>query len=233
MVKDKDQGTILIVGASRGIGLGLVREYLLRGWRVIATERKPSPDSALGVLAKASDGALSVEAIDINVPTQIDALATRLQDTQLDVLFVNAGIITPEQPIAQIETETFTHLMLTNVLSPLRVIEALASLVKPKGTIAAMSSAMASISENTTGGAEAYRASKAALNALLRGYTLRAGEERTVLALHPGWVRTEMGGPDAPVEVEQSVKGLADTIAARSGVPGLLFVDYQNMPHAW
>ena len=233
MVKDKDQGTILIVGASRGIGLGLVREYLSRGWRVIATERKPSPDSALGVLAKASDGALSVEAIDINVPTQIDALATRLQGTQLDVLFVNAGIITPEQPIAQIETEAFTHLMLTNVLSPLRVIEALASLVKPKGTIAAMSSAMASISENTTGGAEAYRASKAALNALLRGYTLRAGEERTVLALHPGWVRTEMGGPDAPVEVEQSVKGLADTIAARSGVPGLLFVDYQNMPHAW
>lgn len=233
MVKESGQKAILIIGASRGIGLGLVREYLSRGWRVIATERKPTPDSALGVLAQEVGGSLSVESVDINLPAQIDALAGRLQGTKLDVLFVNAGVMTPEQPIAQIETDAFTHLMLTNVLSPLRVIEALAPLVVPEGTIAAMSSAMGSISENTSGGAEAYRASKAALNSLLRSYTLRAGDGRTLLALHPGWVRTEMGGENAPVRIEESVKGLADTIDARSGTPGLVFVDYKNTTHAW
>lgn len=226
--------SILIVGGSRGIGLGLVREYLSRGWNVIATERNLSPASALGQLARDSNGALRVEMVDINQPEQVSALASQLCDEVLDVLLVNAGIITDtSQPISQISLESFGHLMLTNVLSPLRTIEMLSHLVRPQGTISAMSSAMGSISENTTGGAEAYRASKAALNSLLRSYAARAGGQRTLLALHPGWVRTEMGGSNAPVGVEQCVKGLADTINQRSGKPELVFVDYQNQQIPW
>jgi NAD(P)-dependent dehydrogenase (short-subunit alcohol dehydrogenase family) len=225
--------SILIIGASRGIGLGLVGEYLSRGWNVIATERHPSSTSTLGQLAQNSAGSLRIEAIDINLPEQIVALFKRLQEEEFDALFVNAGVIDRSQSIAQISTEAFNHLMLTNVLSPLRTIEALANLVKPQGTISVMSSLMGSISENTTGGAEAYRASKAALNSLLRSYEVRVNNQQTLLALHPGWVKTEMGGPDAPVEIEQSVKGLADTIEQRSGKSGLVFVDFQNQQIAW
>lgn len=227
--------SILIVGASRGVGLGLVREYLSRGWQVIATERKPSPDSALGRLAQTSAGALRVEAIDIDRPEQIAALSERLRGAALDVLLVNAGVIDndPQLPIGQIGTEEFTRLMVTNALSPLRVIETLAAQVKPQGTIAAMSSGLGSIANNADGGSELYRASKAALNMLLRSYAARAGGERTVLALMPGWVRTDMGGPKAPVTVEQSARGLADTIARHAGQRGMAFVDYQNSPIAW
>ncbi|WP_068637210.1 SDR family NAD(P)-dependent oxidoreductase [Thauera butanivorans] len=226
--------SILIVGASRGIGLGLVREYLSRGWRVIATERKPSPDSALDRLAQESAGALRVEAIDIDRPEQIAALSERLQGTSLDVLLVNAGVIdNPRLPIGEVATEEFVRLMVTNALSPLRVIEALAALVKPRGSIAAMSSGLGSIAGNTEGGSELYRASKATLNMLLRSYTARAGGERTVLALMPGWVRTDMGGPDAAISVEESAKGLADTIARHQGERGTIFVDYQDKPIPW
>lgn len=234
MVQNNRSNTIVIVGASRGIGLGLVREYLARGWQVIATQRSGGADSALGQLAKESAGALIVESLDINEPAQIAQLAQRLQGQTLDVLLVNAGVMPDRvQTIAQFDTEAFSQLMQSNVLGPMRVIEALDALVTPKGTIAAMSSVMASITENTSGGAEAYRTSKAALNASLRSYSLRAGQARSVLALHPGWVRTDMGGENAPVSVQQSVQGLADTIAARSGTAGLLFVDYQNQTHAW
>ena len=234
MTQTSSAPSILIVGASRGIGLGLVREYLSRGWHVIATERKPSPDSELGRLAKASAGALRVEAVDIDRTEQVAVLSARLHGASLDVLFVNAGVIdNPRLPIDKVSTEEFVRLMVTNALSPLRVIEALDELVKPQGTIAAMSSGLGSIAGNTEGGSELYRASKAALNMLLRSYAARAGGERTVLALMPGWVRTDMGGPDALVSVEDSAQGLADTIAQHQGERGTVFVDYRNAPIPW
>jgi len=226
--------TILIVGASRGIGLGLVKEYLSRQWRVIATERVLSDSSDLALLALASDGNLRVEQVDINRREEITNLAERLRDVSLDVLFINAGVSDdPEQTINQISTEEFVHLMVTNALSPLRSIEVLSNLVKPKGCIAAMSSALASVSSNTSGGYEVYRASKAALNMLLRSYAARAGNDRTIFALMPGWVRTSMGGLDAPIDVETSAKGLSDTINNHAGQSGLFFVDFQSQAIPW
>ncbi|WP_175687346.1 SDR family NAD(P)-dependent oxidoreductase [Burkholderia multivorans] len=230
----KNGPVVLVAGASRGIGLGLVREYLSRGWRVIATQRDNGRDGSLNELAKHSEGALTVESLDINEPVQIDALAQKLQGTALDLLIVNAGVSDdPNQTIAEISTDEFNRVMATNALSPLRVIERLARTVVANGTVAALSTALASISQNTTGGYETYRASKAALNMLLRSYVARAGGDRTLLALMPGWVKTDMGGPDALVEIEDSVRGLADTIAKRSGKPGLVFLDYQDQEIAW
>lgn len=227
-----NQPTILIVGASRGIGLGLVREYLGRGWRVIASERTPS--AALAAVAANADGQLRITTLDINDRAQISAVADSLRGESLDVLFVNAGVSDdPAQTINEISTEEFTHLMVTNALSPLRVIETLGPLVKADGRIAAMSSSLGSISTNTDGGYEAYRASKAALNMLLRSHVARAGGQRSFLALMPGWVRTDMGGPAAPVEVEDSVRGLADVIDRHAGTTGLAFVDYQGKVIPW
>jgi NAD(P)-dependent dehydrogenase (short-subunit alcohol dehydrogenase family) len=230
----KEDRTVLLLGASRGIGLGLVDEYLDRGWRVIATQRSLSSAPALAERVKTANGALTVLRADINRPEDLVALSQQLSNVTLDLLFVVAGISDdPNQTIGQISTEEFNHLMLTNVLSPMRALEQLARYVRPEGSLAVMTSALGSISENTTGGYEAYRASKAALNMLLRSYAARAGGDRSILALMPGWVKTDMGGPDAPVEVKDSTAGLADTIAKHAGQPGLVFVDYQGNTIAW
>jgi NAD(P)-dependent dehydrogenase (short-subunit alcohol dehydrogenase family) len=226
--------TVLLLGASRGIGLGLVEEYLGRGWRVIATQRSLMVAPALCALSARAEGALTILSADVNRQDDIAAIARRLEGITLDLLFVVAGVSDdPAQTIGQISTDEFQHLMLTNALSPLRAIERLAQHVRSDGSIAVLSSALGSISGNTTGGYETYRASKAALNMLLRSYAARAGGEQSLLALMPGWVKTDMGGPDAQVEIKDSTAGLADTIAKHAGQPGLVFVDYQDNPIAW
>jgi len=231
---EQHQRTALLLGASRGIGLGLVEEYLSRGWRVIATQRGVTVAPALWELVAKSEGALTILSADINLPDDIAALSRQLDGITLDLLFVVAGVSDdPNQTIGQISTDEFNHLMVTNALSPMRAIEQLAQYVRPDGSLAVMSSALGSISTNTNGGYEIYRASKAALNMLLRSYVARAGGARSILALMPGWVRTDMGGPDAPVEVKDSTRGLADTIGKHAGRSGLVFVDYQNNEIAW
>lgn len=230
----QQERTVLLLGASRGIGLGLVEEYLGRGWRVIATQRSLSVAPALRELAAKAEGALTILNADINRPDDIAALSRQLEGITLDLLFVVAGVSDdPNQTIGQISVEEFNHLMVTNALSPMRALEQLAQHVRPEGSLAVMSSALGSISTNTTGGYETYRASKAALNMLLRSYAARAGGERSILALMPGWVKTDMGGPDAPVEVKDSTAGLADTIARHAGQPGAVFVDYQGNAIPW
>lgn len=226
--------TVLIAGASRGLGFGLTRELLVRGWRVIATERTAGGSQALKDLAEFNSGRLVLEVLDIADATSIVALGERLSDQRLDWLFVNAGVSdAPDQTVGQISDAEFAHVMATNALGPMRVIDRFQALVVPKGLIAVMSSALGSVSLDPPLGYEVYSASKAALNRLMRSYAVRAGGERTLLAMMPGWVRTDMGGLDAPVDVPTSAEGLADTLAARAGQPGLAFVDYQNNPIPW
>jgi NAD(P)-dependent dehydrogenase (short-subunit alcohol dehydrogenase family) len=234
MTTTKQDRTVLLLGASRGIGLGLVDEYLSRGWRVIATSRSLSMAPALAERVAKADGALTVLSADINRPDDLATLSYQLRTVTLDLLFVVAGVSDDaSQTIGQISTEEFNHLMVTNALSPMRALEQLAQHVRPDGSLAVMSSALGSISGNISGAYETYRASKAALNMLLRSYAARSGGERSILALMPGWVKTDMGGPDAPVEIKDSTAGLADTIARHAGQPGLAFVDYQDETIAW
>jgi NAD(P)-dependent dehydrogenase (short-subunit alcohol dehydrogenase family) len=226
--------TALIVGASRGLGLGLAEEYVSRGWRVIGTVRAEQPRTGLHDLADKSGGSASVERVDINFPEQVAALREKLAGERIDLLFVNAGIANgPAETLPGTTTEAFTALMVTNALSPLRVIEAFADLVPDGGVIAAMSSGLGSVANNTRGEWEIYRASKASLNTLLRSFAVRRGGGRTVLAVAPGWVRTDMGGPHAMLDIGTSVRGMADMISARQGTPGSAYVNYLNQELPW
>ena len=230
MSETTGQKTALIIGASRGLGLGLAGEFAQRGWRTIGTVRDGANPGALAELKPA----VTVETVDINHTGEVISLGDRLAGTALDLLFVNAGVANgPSETVADCSTEEFVRVLTTNALSPLRVIEALSHLVKPDGTIAAMSSGLGSVANNDRGGWEIYRASKASLNTLLRSYTVRAGGRRTVLAVAPGWVRTDMGGPDASLDVATSVRGIADAIAARQGQGGCSYINYQNQTVPW
>jgi len=225
--------TALIVGASRGLGLGLARAYVKRGWRVIGTVRGVTA-TGLHALADVARDRVRIEMVDITMQEQVAALRERLAGEELDLLFVNAGISNGEgETVPLSSTDAFTRLMVTNAWSPMRVIEAFADLVPADGVIAAMSSGLGSVTNNTRAGWEIYRASKAALNTMLRSFAVRRGGGRTVLAVAPGWVKTDMGGPNAVLDVATSVDGIVGAIAARRGRPGAAYVDYLGNDVAW
>lgn len=216
--------TALIIGASRGLGLGLAGELVRRGWTVWGTVRKAEDRPAL---EKA--GAKAAIA-DVTDPDSIRALV--LEVGLLDLLFVNAGISEPAD-LSVIDDAQVAHLFMTNAVAPVRAALALADNVRPDGTIAFMSSRMGSVSLTAAENKAMYRASKAALNTLTRAMVPKFGPERTVLSLHPGWVATDMGGAGADLDVATSVKGLADVIEERRGKGGSCFLDYSGAALAW
>lgn len=225
---------LLLIGASRGLGLALAEVYLERGWEVVATERR-TPSAGLRALAKIHGERLEIEHVDIVHPDQIHALQARLAARRFDMLFVNAGVANPgDEIVAEVATEEFIRVLVTNALSPLRVIEALQNLVTLEGTIGIMSSGQGSVTNNENGRHEVYRGSKAALNTFMRSYAARhAGEARTLLLMAPGWVRTDMGGPEARLSIDQSIPHLADTMDAQAGKPGLQYLDYLGRRVPW
>jgi NAD(P)-dependent dehydrogenase (short-subunit alcohol dehydrogenase family) len=226
--------TALIIGASRGLGYALAAEFLARGWQVTATVRGAGR-TRLHDLAGSSGGGLVVETVDITVPDEVAALRDRLAPRTFDLLFVNAGVTNGRgETVADVSTDTFVRLMVTNALSPMRVIEALQDLVAAGGTIAVMSSGQGSVANNTRGGFEVYRASKSALNQLMRSFAARhADDTRTLLLMAPGWVQTDLGGPGAPLTIGQSIPGVADTIEAQAGHGGLQYLDYRGQTVPW
>ena len=225
---------LLLVGASRGLGYALAEAYLGRGWRVVATERANSR-SKLRQLLQTCGGRLEIETLDINFPDQIAALHARLAGRTFDLLFVNAGVKNDErETIADVSTDEFIRVMVTNALSPMRVVEAFQDLVPPTGAVAVMSSGQGSVANNVNGTYEVYRASKAALNTLMRSFAARhADDSRTLLLLAPGWVRTDLGGPNARLAVEDSIPNLVGTIERQAGKAGLQYLDYLGRTVPW
>jgi NAD(P)-dependent dehydrogenase (short-subunit alcohol dehydrogenase family) len=207
---------------------------LKRGWDVVATVRG-SRKTGLHEVAEHSVGQLRIERVDIADFSQIIELRKRIANCQFNLLFVNAGIANgPEETISAVTTEEFVRVMVTNALGPMRVVETLGDLVRPDGTIGVMSSRLGSVAANETGGWEIYRGSKAALNTLMRSYAARhRGDFRTFLLVAPGWVRTEIGGPEATLSVEDSIPRVVDTIGATSGKRGLHYLDYQGESIPW
>jgi NAD(P)-dependent dehydrogenase (short-subunit alcohol dehydrogenase family) len=225
---------LLLIGASRGLGFALAQEYLKRGWQVVATERAGSA-SRLHDLHKEFAGRLEIETVDIVHPDQVTALRARLASRQFDLLFVNAGVTNDfRETMADVTTEEFTRVMITNALSPLRVVEALQDLVPPAGTIGVMSSGQGSITNNENGAHDVYRGSKAALNMYMRSFAARHSKvPRTLLLMAPGWVRTDMGGPEARLSIEDSIPNLVNTMEAQAGKAGLQYLDYLGRTVPW
>ena len=145
---------LLLFGASRGLGLAIAQEYLQLGWRVVATARQPS-GTALHALAGKADGRLEIETVDINDPAQCAALRRRVSSLRFDLIFVNAGVTNDDrETIADVSTEEFVRVMVTNALSPMRIVEAFQDLAPPAGVIAIMSSGQGSVANNENGGHE-------------------------------------------------------------------------------
>lgn len=227
--------TILIVGASRGLGLALAAGFVDRGWQVTGTIRG-SGRTGLHDLAEAHRGRIAVETLDMTAADEIAALRERLAGRTIDILFVNAGITThdPLARVGDVGTEEFARVMLTNAYAPMRVIEALRDLVPADGLIGAMSSGQGSIANNEKGMREVYRASKVALNMLLRSFAARAEEKsRATLLLAPGWIRTDLGGSDAPYTIEETAPLLVELLLAKRGKPGLEYRDRFGQTVPW
>jgi len=228
--------TILIVGASRGIGHAMAAELLNRGWNVLGTVRPHEGRTQLHDLADEYPGRVEVETVDVCEPGQISALRNRLSDRVVDILFVNAGTAnaSPHDTLDEVSTEEFVRVLLTNTLGPMRCIEVLADLVPPDGLIGAMSSGQGSIGNNTNGGFDVYRSSKAALNQSMRSYAARqANTPRALLLMAPGWIRTALGGPDATFSLEETIPDIVNTLLAKQGRPGLEYLDRLGRTVPW
>lgn len=225
---------ILITGTSRGIGLGLVRAYIARGARVFAVVRQ-QPSAILLALAQSHGPSLQLITCDLDEAQATTRISAALDCAQLDRAVFNAGIYGPEhQDPRQVSPAEIAQLFLTNAIAPVRLAQGLLPSMAAGGVMAFVSSQMASVQLARATDMPLYGASKAALNSLLRSWSMVPDFPRlALLALHPGWVRTELGGANAPLSVEDSVRGLIEVIEAEAGQPSCRFLDYQGRVLPW
>jgi NAD(P)-dependent dehydrogenase (short-subunit alcohol dehydrogenase family) len=226
-----DQRWALVVGASRGLGLGLAAELRQRGWNVVGTVRDEAGRRRLQEL-----GGVAVHTLDINDHAGLAMLRRRLDPQTFGLVFVNAGISPPERrDAAHASGDEAAAVFLTNAVAPIRVARAFLDRVRDgSGVIAFMSSGLGSVANKTDSYSDLYSASKAALNSLSRSFAASLGGRLvTVLAIAPGWVRTDMGGPHATLSVEESVRGIVEVLESRAGSGRHGFVDYRGRDVAW
>ena len=220
--------TILITGANRGLGLEFVRQYAAAGWRVLATVRDPMKGKP------ASEAGAEIYVCDVGDPRQIGRLGEALRGVELDVVLANAGVYGQNQEFGAVDGDGFLEVMRVNALAPLKLAEALVPCLVGRKLFAAVSSKMGSITENSSGGSYAYRASKAALDMVIKTLAIDlAGKGVTVLALSPGWVRTDMGGPSAPLDAATAVSGMRQVMEAVGPADSGSFRHYDGARVEW
>lgn len=220
--------TTLIIGASRGIGFELTKQYLDEGGRVFATARD---DEALARLRSLGARVLRLDVADM---ASVSGLAWQLDGEALDTVVVNAGVYGPSTSALQTPTEDdFDRVMHTNVLGPMRVIPQLADALADGARLGVISSRMGSMGLRTSASGWLYRASKAAVNSVLKDASIVLGAKAICVALHPGWVRTDMGGADADLDVADSARGLRATLAALTPADNGRFLNYDGQALAW
>ena len=229
--------TVLITGANRGLGLEFARQYAAANWQVIAACRQPDLATELKDLAKQYPQ-IQVEALDVADFAQIDALSSRLSGQAIDLLINNAGVYgdAAGKGFGNLDYQTWQQTLTVNTMAPVKVTEAFLSQLE-KGTdklVVVISSLMGSISDNGSGGSLLYRSSKAGLNAVMKSLSIDVKPRQLgVLILHPGWVRTDMGGKNGLLDVEESVTGMRQQIEGFQFEQSGSFVKYDGSLLPW
>ena len=224
---------ILITGANRGIGLQLTKHYLQAGWQVIATYRNAHDNDALQALECPQ---LAMLQVDVSSDKDLTNLANRLHGKGLDLVINNAGIYGPrEQTLGTIDRHIWREVLEVNTISPLMLVQALVeNLAQNKGTLTIISSKVGSIDDNSGGAGYMYRSSKTAVNQVTKSLSIDlAPRHIKVVVLHPGWVQTDMGGPNALITVAKSVAGLSSVIANLTTAQSGHFINYDGSTIAW
>jgi NAD(P)-dependent dehydrogenase (short-subunit alcohol dehydrogenase family) len=222
--------SVLIIGASRGLGLEFVRQYRRDGWLTLGTCRSPEQDALL-----AAEGATAIR-LDVTEPDGFANLARVLAGSSIDVCIYNAGVFgTRDGPSVTPSKEVFDQVMHANVYGPMQAIPVVApALMKTKGKFAFVSSRMGSISLMASAIGPTYRASKAALNALVKATSIEYGPQGiTSFVLHPGWVKTDMGGAEADIEPSVSIAGMRNVIAQATPATNGKFLNYDGAELSW
>lgn len=229
--------TVLITGAGRGLGLEFAYQYARDGWKVHACCRDLAHAEALLALEARFPEQVDLHALDVNKDGQIKALDRVLGDTTLDLLINNAGYYGPRGvAFGTLERELWRQVLETNTLSPIMLAQALYPRVAASQgkTIAFLSSKVGSITDNSSGGGYYYRSSKTALNQAIKSLSIDLeGAGVKVLALHPGWVQTDMGGPNALITAEESVRGMRTVLENMEPNQSGTFVDYMGDLIEW
>jgi NAD(P)-dependent dehydrogenase (short-subunit alcohol dehydrogenase family) len=223
--------TLLITGGARGIGLGFVRDYAASGWSVIATVRNEAAAESLRALG----GDIRVELLDMRDFAAVAGFAGRLGGAPLDLFIANAGITRPEGLTTAGEAEGWLEVFAVNVVAPSLLAETLApNVIAARGKMVAITSQMGSIADNNSGGWTAYRASKSALNAAWRSMAVeRAHEPIAIAMLHPGWVRTDMGGAGGSLSIPESVASMRRVIDRLSPKDKGVFLNHRGETLPW
>jgi NAD(P)-dependent dehydrogenase (short-subunit alcohol dehydrogenase family) len=219
---------VLVVGASRGIGLELVRQYCAEGVRVVATARDDAGAARLAAL-----GAHPL-VLDVTNPAACAGLAGSLDGEAFDIAWLSAGVYGPRSTGLDSPSQAeFDAVMHTNVLAAMRLLPVIAEVLAPGGRLAVLSSRMGSIGLRASPAGWLYRASKAALNSVVKDVSLVLAGRAICVSLHPGWVRTDMGGASADLPVERSVADLRATVTALTPAQHGAFLNHDGRALAW
>ncbi|WFP50287.1 SDR family oxidoreductase [Methylomonas sp. EFPC3] len=229
--------TVLITGANRGLGLEFCRQYAAAGCEVIAACRRPEQAAQLRALAGQYSN-IEISALDVADLAQIEALAASLAGRKIDVLINNAGVYGDQsgRGFGKLDYQTWASTLAINVMAPVKLAECFLPHLQrsEKPLIASLSSLMGSMADNTSGGSILYRSSKAGLNAAMKSLAIDLRSSGVgVLILHPGWVRTDMGGPNGLIDVEESVSGMRRLIAGFELADSGRFVKYDGSALPW
>jgi NAD(P)-dependent dehydrogenase (short-subunit alcohol dehydrogenase family) len=229
--------TILITGASRGLGLEFTRQYLAEGWTVIAACRNPGAARGLQDLEAKSNGALTVVELEVTDGASVKRAAGRLQGRAIDVLVNGAGIYGGGgQKLGSLDYEDWRQVLEVNLLGPARVCEAFLDGVErsDRRLIVTITSGMGSLADNTSGGSILYRTSKAAVNMLMRTSAIDLKARGiTCIVVNPGWVKTDMGGPNAKLSPEESIHAMRRLIAKLGPGDSGKFYNYDGREYPW
>jgi NAD(P)-dependent dehydrogenase (short-subunit alcohol dehydrogenase family) len=229
--------TILITGASRGLGLEFTRQYLTEGWAVIAACRNPGAARGLRDLEPKSKGALTVVEIDVTDGASVKRAAGRLQGRAIDVLVNGAGVYGGSgQRLGSLDYEEWRQVLEVNLLGPARLCEAFLDGLErsERRLIVTLTSGMGSLADNTSGGSILYRTSKAAVNMLMRTSAIDlTARGITCIVVNPGWVKTDMGGPNAKLSPEESIQALRRVIAKIGPEDSGKFYNYDGREYPW